>query len=121
MVGYSLPNKFVLFVLFQKSLDKNQNSKKLLTKQSQMNDFNRCKVFNILMEFLIYRVLIVDWDIHHGNGTQRLFENDPTVLYISLHRYENGEFFPKSNDGNYTMVNDKLANSRLIPIQPKTI
>lgn len=56
--------------------------------------------------FLCYRVLIVDWDIHHGNGTQRLFENSRKVLYISLHRYEHGEFFPKSNDGNYTMVGE---------------
>lgn len=52
------------------------------------------------------RVLIVDWDIHHGNGTQRIFENDNKVLYISLHRYEQGGFFPKSNDGNYTMVGE---------------
>lgn len=53
-----------------------------------------------------FRVLIVDWDIHHGNGTQRIFETDNKVLYISLHRYEHGEFFPKSNDGNYTMVGE---------------
>jgi len=40
------------------------------------------------------RVLIVDWDIHHGNGIQRIFEADPSVLYFSVHRYENGSFFP---------------------------
>ncbi len=32
------------------------------------------------------KVAIVDWDVHHGNGTQHLFETDPTVLYISLHQ-----------------------------------
>lgn len=32
------------------------------------------------------KVLIVDWDVHHGNGTQQIFEEDPTILYISLHR-----------------------------------
>jgi histone deacetylase 6 len=32
------------------------------------------------------KVLIVDWDVHHGNGTQEIFERDPSVLYISLHR-----------------------------------
>lgn len=32
------------------------------------------------------RIAIVDWDVHHGNGTQHLFETDPTVLYISLHQ-----------------------------------
>jgi acetoin utilization deacetylase AcuC-like enzyme len=31
------------------------------------------------------KIAIVDWDAHHGNGTQHLFEEDPTVLYISLH------------------------------------
>jgi acetoin utilization deacetylase AcuC-like enzyme len=31
------------------------------------------------------RVLIVDWDVHHGNGTQHAFEEDPSVLYCSLH------------------------------------
>lgn len=54
----------------------------------------------------IFRVLIVDWDIHHGNGTQRMFEHDDKVLYISLHRYEHGEFFPKSSDGDYTVVGE---------------
>jgi acetoin utilization deacetylase AcuC-like enzyme len=32
------------------------------------------------------RIAIVDWDVHHGNGTQHLFETDPTVLYVSLHQ-----------------------------------
>lgn len=31
------------------------------------------------------RILILDWDVHHGNGTQHLFEADPDVLFISLH------------------------------------
>lgn len=33
-------------------------------------------------------------DIHHGNGTQHIFEHDPSVLYISLHRYDHGQFYP---------------------------
>jgi len=33
------------------------------------------------------RVLIVDWDVHHGNGTQEAFYEDPTVLYFSTHQY----------------------------------
>ncbi|XP_069760744.1 histone deacetylase 5 isoform X6 [Narcine bancroftii] len=44
----------------------------------------------------IGKILIVDWDIHHGNGTQQAFYNDPHVLYISLHRYDDGNFFPGS-------------------------
>ncbi len=35
----------------------------------------------------VRRVLIVDWDLHHGNGTQHIFEQDPDVLYVSLHQY----------------------------------
>ncbi|XP_020782934.1 histone deacetylase 5 isoform X1 [Boleophthalmus pectinirostris] len=42
------------------------------------------------------KVLIVDWDIHHGNGTQQAFYSDPNILYISLHRYDDGNFFPGS-------------------------
>jgi len=33
------------------------------------------------------RVLIVDWDVHHGNGTQDLVEGDPSIRYVSLHQY----------------------------------
>ncbi|CAJ0943888.1 unnamed protein product, partial [Mesorhabditis belari] len=40
------------------------------------------------------RIAIVDWDVHHGNGTQLCFESDPSVLYISMHRHDNGNFFP---------------------------
>lgn len=42
------------------------------------------------------KILIVDWDVHHGNGTQQTFYQDPSVLYISLHRHDDGNFFPGS-------------------------
>jgi acetoin utilization deacetylase AcuC-like enzyme len=32
------------------------------------------------------RILIVDWDVHHGNGTQAVFWEDPSVFYLSLHQ-----------------------------------
>jgi acetoin utilization deacetylase AcuC-like enzyme len=35
----------------------------------------------------IQRVLIVDWDVHHGNGTQHSFEDDPSVLFFSTHQF----------------------------------
>uniref|UniRef100_G3VPG9 Histone deacetylase n=1 Tax=Sarcophilus harrisii TaxID=9305 RepID=G3VPG9_SARHA len=44
----------------------------------------------------VNKILIVDWDVHHGNGTQQAFYSDPNVLYISLHRYDDGNFFPGS-------------------------
>jgi acetoin utilization deacetylase AcuC-like enzyme len=34
----------------------------------------------------IDRVLVVDWDVHHGNGTQHIFEEDPAVFYFSVHQ-----------------------------------
>lgn len=37
------------------------------------------------------RIAIVDWDVHHGNGTQDIFYEDPAVLYVSLHQYP---FYP---------------------------
>ncbi|KAK8657131.1 hypothetical protein V6N13_035387 [Hibiscus sabdariffa] len=40
------------------------------------------------------KVLIVDWDVHHGNGTQEIFDQNKLVLYISLHRHEGGKFYP---------------------------
>ena len=39
------------------------------------------------------RVAIVDWDVHHGNGTQAIFWEDPSVLFVSLHQYP---FYPGS-------------------------
>ncbi|XP_059088212.1 histone deacetylase 6-like [Tigriopus californicus] len=47
------------------------------------------------------RVLILDWDVHHGNGIQNMFYDNPNVLYISLHRFDNGTFFPSRMDANY--------------------
>ncbi|XP_010768112.1 histone deacetylase 4 [Notothenia coriiceps] len=44
----------------------------------------------------VSKVLIVDWDVHHGNGTQQAFYADPNVLYLSLHRFDDGNFFPGS-------------------------
>ena len=38
-------------------------------------------------EFGLQRILIVDWDVHHGNGTQHIFYDDPTVMFFSVHQY----------------------------------
>ncbi|BFZ55609.1 Histone deacetylase hda1 [Savitreella phatthalungensis] len=48
----------------------------------------------------IKKVLILDWDVHHGNGTQTAFYDDPNVLFISIHRYENATFYPGGTYGN---------------------
>ena len=41
------------------------------------------------------RVLVLDWDVHHGNGTQHVFEADPSVLYFSTHQFP---YYPGSGD-----------------------
>ncbi|WCJ35845.1 histone deacetylase 5 [Euphorbia peplus] len=57
-------------------------------------------------ELGIKKILIVDWDVHHGNGTQKMFWKDPRVLFFSVHRHEFGSFYPANDDGCYTMVGE---------------
>ena len=47
----------------------------------------------------LHRVAILDWDVHHGNGTQEIFYEDPSVFYISLHQYP---FYPGTGAANET-------------------
>lgn len=54
----------------------------------------------LLERHQVSRVLIVDWDVHHGNGIQKIFYEDKKVMYISLHRHDKGNFFPGT--GNLT-------------------
>ena len=42
-------------------------------------------------KYEIEKVAIIDFDVHHGNGTQHIFESDPTVMYVSSHQYP---FYP---------------------------
>jgi acetoin utilization deacetylase AcuC-like enzyme len=55
------------------------------------------------------RVAILDWDVHHGNGTEDVFRDDPAVLYVSLHQWP---FYPGTggpDDQGATVVNIPLA------------
>lgn len=54
----------------------------------------------------VRKIAILDWDVHHGNGTQKVFFNDPNVLYISLHRYEQGKFYPGTPAGGADQVGE---------------
>lgn len=49
----------------------------------------------------IRKILIVDWDVHHGNGIQQAFEADPNVLYISIHVHQDGNFYPPGPYGDH--------------------
>ncbi|RKP07643.1 hypothetical protein THASP1DRAFT_16759 [Thamnocephalis sphaerospora] len=65
---------------------------------------------------LARRIMIVDWDVHHGNGIQRAFFDDPNVLYVSLHRYEDGEFYPGTEEGAHDQVGEGKGVGRNLNI-----
>lgn len=50
------------------------------------------------------RILIVDWDVHHGQGTQYFFYDDPNVFYVSIHRYEKGKYWPELIESNFNFT-----------------
>lgn len=64
----------------------------------------------------IGRVAIVDWDVHHGNGTQDIFEADPTVLTISIH--QDGAYPPGSGPVTDTGSGPGLGSVLNIPLPP---
>ncbi|KAE8616034.1 hypothetical protein XENTR_v10008703 [Xenopus tropicalis] len=55
-------------------------------------------------KYKLERILIVDWDVHHGQGIQYIFEEDPSVLYFSWHRYEHKTFWPYLSESDYNAV-----------------
>jgi acetoin utilization deacetylase AcuC-like enzyme len=64
-------------------------------------------------EHALDRVLIVDWDVHHGNGTQDLFYADGRVGFFSSHRFP---FWPGTGDANETGTGGGLGATRNLPI-----
>ncbi|XP_010001703.1 PREDICTED: histone deacetylase 10 [Chaetura pelagica] len=79
---------------------------------SQRNAANGFCLFNNVaiaaeyakLKYGLQRILIVDWDVHHGQGTQYIFAEDPSVLYFSWHRYEHQEFWPSLKESDYDAV-----------------
>lgn len=63
---------------------------------------------NILKNYpeSVRRIMILDWDIHHGNGTQKSFYQDDQVLYVSLHRFEMGKYYPGTIQGQYDQTGE---------------
>jgi acetoin utilization deacetylase AcuC-like enzyme len=59
------------------------------------------------------RVLILDWDVHHGNGTQSIFWNDPEVLYVSTHQWP---LFPGSGGAREVGGRDALGLTVNLPL-----
>ncbi len=63
------------------------------------------------------RVLIVDWDVHHGNGTQALFWDDPRVGFLSIHRWP---FYPGTGCAEETGGGAALGTKLNLPIEMGT-
>lgn len=88
------------------------------------------------------RILVADWDLHHGNGTQHSFEDDPSILYFSTHQYPyypgTGDFGEAGigkgrgftvnvplpvgcGDGEYAAVYEKILKPVALEYQPELI
>ncbi len=65
----------------------------------------------------IKEVLIVDFDVHHGNGTQDIFYEDPTVFYYSLHQYP---WYPGTGDASERGVREGEGYTMNIPVPAMT-
>jgi acetoin utilization deacetylase AcuC-like enzyme len=68
-------------------------------------------------EFDMDRIFILDWDVHHGNGTQHLFEADPTVLFVSLHGHP-ATLYPGTGYAEETGVGAGAGYTLNIPMPP---
>ena len=67
-----------------------------------------------LEEHQLDRVLIVDWDVHHGNGTQEIVWEDGRVGFLSIHRWP---FYPGTGDSNETGSGPGLGMIANVPVQ----
>jgi acetoin utilization deacetylase AcuC-like enzyme len=68
-----------------------------------------------IAEHRLDRVLIVDWDVHHGNGTQDTFYADGRIGFFSTHRWP---FYPGTGDADETGAGEGLGATRNLPITP---
>ncbi len=62
------------------------------------------------------RILIIDWDVHHGNGTQDIFFADPGVFFFSIHRYGMG-FYPGTGAADETGTGKGIGATLNAPIR----
>jgi acetoin utilization deacetylase AcuC-like enzyme len=62
------------------------------------------------------RILIVDWDVHHGNGTQDIFYREPTVMFLSIHRFGGG-FYPGTGAADETGSGPGLGHVFNVPLR----
>src|SRR5258706_6080468 len=65
----------------------------------------------------IERVAVIDWDVHHGNGTQGIFYDDPSVYYFSMHQYP---WYPGTGSRGETGFGRGLGATMNIPVKANT-
>ena len=65
----------------------------------------------------VERVAIVDWDVHHGNGTQGIFYDDPSVFFFSMHQYP---WYPGSGSRGETGLGRGLGYTLNVPVRAAT-
>ena len=70
--------------------------------------------YYLLEKYNFSKVAIIDFDVHHGNGTQNIFYNNENVLYISTHQYP---YYPGSGAENEKGINNNIIN---IPLKAGT-
>ena len=65
----------------------------------------------------VKRIVILDWDVHHGNGTQHIFEADRTVFYCSLHQHP-ATCYPGTGWAEETGIDDGIGYTMNLPLEP---
>ncbi|GBD34969.1 Histone deacetylase-like amidohydrolase [bacterium HR36] len=65
-------------------------------------------------QFGVERILVVDWDVHHGNGTQDIFYDDAGVFFFSIHRYP---FYPGTGSAAETGTGRGLGYTLNVPVR----
>jgi acetoin utilization deacetylase AcuC-like enzyme len=68
----------------------------------------------IQKNYKLGKVLIVDWDVHHGNGTQAIFYDDPTVFYFSIHQ---SPFYPGTGGAEEKGLGKGLGFTHNVPLE----
>lgn len=66
----------------------------------------------------IERVAIIDWDVHHGNGTQGIFYDDPSVFFFSMHQYP---WYPGTGSRGETGHGRGLGTTLNVPVKANTL
>ena len=102
--------------------------------------FNNVALASVIARNAGMKIAVVDWDIHHGQGTEQIFYKQKDLYYISVHRYDCGNFFPgtgkmstqpnilniplnytKGTDKEYIDIFEKQVTPKLQEIKPDII